>query len=71
MKNKFRAGYLISTDLAIIYPIGNIKDRDFSEVLNIDGISFYKHPEDKVWMLDNKNPNIEIQNSEGISFGIL
>ena len=64
-------GYLISTDLNVIYPTSNIKDRDFSEVLDIDGISFYKHTEDKVWMLDNKNPNTEIQDSAGMSFGII
>tara|TARA_R110000850_G_scaffold16697_1_gene51671 strand:+ start:8206 stop:11619 length:3414 start_codon:yes stop_codon:yes gene_type:complete len=69
-KNINGKGYLISTDFSIIYPIDNIKDRDFSEVLNIDGISFYKHPENKVWMLDNKNPNFEIQNPEGFFFGI-
>jgi hypothetical protein len=69
-KNINGEGYLVSTDLTVIFPIKIIKDRGFSEVLNIDGISFYKHPENKVWMLDNKNPNIEIQNSEGISFGI-
>jgi hypothetical protein len=69
-KNINGEGYLVSTDLKVILPIKIIKDRGFSEVLNIDGISFYKHPENKVWMLDNKNPNIEIKNSEGISFGI-
>ncbi len=60
----------MSTDLSVIYPVKFIKGRDFSEVLNIDGVSFYKDTEDKVWMLDNKNPNIEIQNSEGFFFGI-
>lgn len=53
-------GYLISADLSIIYPLHKIKDRDFSEVLNIDGISFNKNPDDNFWTLDNKNPNIEI-----------
>lgn len=69
-KNINGKGYLISTDFTIIYPIDNIKDRDFSEVLNLDGISFYKHSKNKDWVLDNKNPNIEIQNSEGFLFGI-
>lgn len=64
-------GYLISTDLSIIYHTNKIKDRDFSEVLNTDGISFYKNPDDNLWILDNKNPNIEIDNPEGISFGIM
>lgn len=64
-------GYLISTDLSIIYHTSKIKDRDFSEVLNTDGISFYKNPDDNLWILDNKNPNIEIDNLEGISFGIM
>jgi replicative superfamily II helicase len=63
-------GYLVSTDLSVIYPVKIIKGRDFSKILNIDGVSFYKDAEDKVWTLDNKNPNIEIQNSEGISFEI-
>lgn len=64
-------GYLISTDLSIIYHTSKIKERDFSEVLNTDGISFYKNPDDNLWILDNKNPNIEIDNIEGISFGIM
>lgn len=70
-KNINGEGYLISTDLAVIYPISKIIDRDFSEVLNTDGISFYKNPDDSLWILDNKNPNIEIDNPEGISFGII
>ena len=70
-KNINGEGYLISTDLAVIYPIRKIKDRDFSEVLNTDGISFHKNPDDSLWILDNKNPNIEIDNPEGILFGII
>jgi superfamily II DNA/RNA helicase len=64
-------GYLVSTDLGVIFTTSEIEDRDFSEVLNIDGISFYKNSEEKLWMLDNNNPNIEIQNPEGFSFGII
>jgi NADPH-dependent 7-cyano-7-deazaguanine reductase QueF-like protein len=66
-----KEGYLISTDFTIIYPISKIKGRDFSKVLNIDGISFYKNSIDNVWVLDNKNPNIEIQDSEGKSVDIV
>lgn len=61
-KNINGKGYLISTDLAVIYPISKIKDRDFSEILNTEGISFYKNSKDNIWVLNNKNPNIEIQN---------
>jgi ferritin len=60
--------YLVSTDLNIIYPLSSVKSRDFSEVLNIDGIYFYKDLENGTWVLENKNPNVDIKNPSGMSF---
>lgn len=59
-------GYLISTDLTYIIPTSSIEDRDFSKVLDIEGITFNKNHVEKEWILDCKNPNIEIMCSDGI-----